>query len=138
MNTLVSFAIAVSSVLFSFVQGSRADTLGAPAQRGVVEVTGRAVKAVTVGPATLHTYSGFAGGAIFVARAGAGTDADCVTALASPAVSHPTALVADVVMLVQLDVGEVACLVTDTNRSFELLWHAVGGGESSGSVAAEK
>ena len=124
MKTLGSLTIAISSVLFTFVQGSRADTLGVPPQRGVVEITGRAVKAVTVGPATLHTYSGFAGGAIFVAGAVAGTDADCAAALASPATPRPTTLVPDVVMRIQLGAGEVACLVTDTSGGFELLWHA--------------
>lgn len=129
MKTLDSFAMALSSVLFAFVSGSRADTLGAPAQRGVVDVTGRVVKAVTVGPTTLHTYSGFAGGAIFVASARAGTDADCAAALASPATAHPAELVPDRVMRVQLGAGEVACLVTDTDASFELLWHAFASGD---------
>jgi hypothetical protein len=130
MKMLNSIAIAVSSVLLIVAGGSRADTSEAPAERGVVEVTGRTVKAVTIGPATVHAYSGFAGGAIFVARASAGTDADCAAALASPAAAHPTTLVADVVVRVQLGVGEVACLVTDTSGAFELLWHAFASGES--------
>ena len=130
MKTINSLAIGLSSILFALVPGARADTSEAPVRRGVVEVTGRAVRAVTVGPAILHSYSGFAGGAIFVARASAGTDADCAAALVSPVAAHPTTLVADVVLQVQLGVGEVACLVTDTNSNFELLWHAFASGES--------
>jgi len=124
-----SLAIALSSVLFSFVPGARAGTSGATAQRGVVEVTGRAAKIVTVGPAILHSYSGFAGGAIFIVSANVGTDADCAAALAPPATAHPITLVPDVVITVQLGVGEVACLVTDTSGSFELLWHAFARGD---------
>ena len=124
-----SLAIALSFVLLSFVPGARADTAGATAQRGVVEVTGRTAKIVTVGPAMLHSYSGFAGGAIFVVSANAGTDADCAAALVPPATAHPITLVPDVVIRVQLGVGEVACLVTETNGSFELLWHAFARGD---------
>jgi hypothetical protein len=129
MKTLGSSTIALSSILFSFVSSTRADTSGAAAHRGVVEVTGRAAKIVTVGPALLHSYSGFAGGAIFVIRAIAGTDAGCAAALAPPSAAHPIALVPDVVTTVQLGVGEAACLVTETDGSFELLWHAFARGD---------
>ena len=129
MKTLSSLAISLSSVLFSFVPGARANTLETTAQRGVVEVTGRAIKVVTVGPAILHSYSGFAGGAIFIVSARAGTDADCAAALAPPATARPITLVPDVVMRVELGVGDVACLVTETNRSFELLWHVFASGD---------
>ena len=89
-----------------------------------MEVKGRAVKAVTTGPALLHGYSGFSGGAIFVAELAAGTDADCTAALANRANSANTQLVADRMAYIQVGTGQVACLVTDTPRNFELLWHA--------------
>jgi hypothetical protein len=92
-------------------------------KRGRVEVTGHAVKAVTVGPVLVHGYSGFSGGAIFVAPAVAGTDADCAAAVAGHA-ARPTPLVADHMAYVPVGAGQVACLVTDTPRPFELLWHA--------------
>ena len=124
-----SLAIALSSALFSLVPDARADVSRATAQRGVVEVTGRTVKVVTVGPAVLHSYSGFAGGAIFIVSARAGTDADCVAALAPPTAARLIPLVPDEVTRVQLGVGDVACLVTETDRSFELLWHVFGSGD---------
>jgi hypothetical protein len=125
MKKTIALVFALSSVLFAQAgsAGAHPSETGAR-RRGTVEVTGRAIKAVTVGPANLHGYSGFAGGAIFVARAGSGTDADCAAALAAPGAARPTTLVADQVAQIQLGAGQVACLVTDTNRSFELLWHA--------------
>ena len=119
----VSLALALASILFSFVRAARAQTGAGADRRGAVEVQGHSVKAVTVGPAIVHSYSGFSGGALFVARMAAGTDADCATALANPAV-QPMPLAADSVAYLSVGVGQVACLVTDTQRPFELLWHA--------------
>jgi hypothetical protein len=92
--------------------------------RGAVEVTGHAVKAVTAGPALVHGYSGFSGGQIFVAPIVAGDDTDCAAALAKQEVVSRTTLVADQMAYVPVGAGQVACLVTDTRRPFELLWHA--------------
>ncbi|MEA2700503.1 MAG: hypothetical protein QOI66_4774 [Myxococcales bacterium] len=78
---------------------------------------------VTMGPALLHGYSGFPGGAIFVAQAVAGTDADCSATLANGADVRSTPLIADRMVQVSVGAGQVACLATDTQRSFELLWH---------------
>jgi hypothetical protein len=50
-------------------------------KRGAIDITGHPVKAVTTGPVLVHGYSGFSGGAIFVAPVVAGTDADCADAL---------------------------------------------------------
>jgi hypothetical protein len=116
----ISLVFALASALF--VQAPKANARGAD-KHGTVEVTGHAVKAVTVGPVLVHGYSGFSGGAMFVARAVAGTDADCAAALANHAV-RPTPLVADRMAYVPVGAGQVACLVTDTQRPFELLWHA--------------
>jgi hypothetical protein len=116
----IALAIALASALF--VHAPRANAHAAD-KRGAVEVTGRAVTAVTAGPVLVHGYSGYSGGAIFVAPVVAGTDADCAAALANHSV-RPTPLVADRMAYVPVGAGQVACLVTDTQRPFELLWHA--------------
>jgi hypothetical protein len=119
----VSLALALASILFGFVPAARAQTGTGADRRGAVEVQGHTVKAVTVGPAIVHGYSGFSGGALFVAPVADGTDADCATALANPTV-RTMPLVADRMAYLPIGAGQVACLVTDTQRPFELLWHA--------------
>jgi hypothetical protein len=119
----VSLALALASTLFTFVPAARAQTGAGADRRGAVEVQGHSVKAVTAGPAVVHGYSGFSGGALFVAPVAAGTDADCAAALASPG-ARPMPLAADRVAYLSVGAGQVACLVTDTQRPFELLWHA--------------
>jgi hypothetical protein len=116
----IALVFALASALF--VHAPKANAHAAD-KRGVVEVTGHAVKAVTVGPVLVHGYSGYSGGAIFIAPVVSGTDADCTAALANHGV-HPTPLVADRMAYVPVGAGQVACLVTDTQRPFELLWHA--------------
>jgi hypothetical protein len=117
-----TIALALSFAAALFVNAPKANAHAAD-KRGTVEVTGHAVKVVTVGPVLVHGYSGYSGGAIFVAPAVAGTDADCAAALANHA-ARPTPLVADRMAYVPVGAGQVACLVTDTPRPFELLWHA--------------
>ena len=119
----VSLALALASTLFTFVPAARAETAAGADRRGAVEVQGHSVKAVTVGPAVVHGYSGFSGGSLFVAPVAAGTDADCAAALAN-AGARPMPLAADRVAHLSVGAGQVACLVTDTTRPFELLWHA--------------
>ena len=120
----IALALALASALITFGPHTSAHAAGGADRRGAVEVAGRAVKAVTTGPALLHGYSGFSGGALFVAPAVAGTDADCSAALANSGNIRPMPLAADRVAYVNVGAGQVACLVTDTRRSFELLWHA--------------
>jgi hypothetical protein len=116
--------IALALALAAIAPRAHAQNLNQHAdRRGTVAVTGRAVKVVTAGPALLHGYSEFSGGAIFVAPVATGTDADCVTALAAGG-GHAQPLVADRMAYVSVGAGQVACLVTDTQRPFELLWHA--------------
>jgi len=117
----ISTLFALASALFVYVPKASARPAD---RRGAVEVTGRGVKAVTTGPALVHGYSGFSGGAIFVAPMVAGTDADCSEALAKHTSVRPEPLVADRVAYVPVAAGQVACLVTNTQRPFELLWHA--------------
>jgi hypothetical protein len=116
--------IALALALFTIAPRAHAqDRNQRPDWRGTVAVSGRAVKAVTTGPALLHGYSEFSGGAIFVAPVATGTDADCATVLANGG-SSVQPLVADRVAYIPVGAGQVACLVTDTRRPFELLWHA--------------
>jgi len=109
----ITFVFALASALLAYAP--KADARPAE-KRGTIEVTGRAVRAVTTGPVLLHGYSGFSGGAIFVAPVGAGADADCTAALANNRSARSIPLVADRVAYVPVAAGQVACLVTDTRR----------------------
>jgi hypothetical protein len=120
MKTLKTVAAAVALTAAALTPNLEAH---AADPRSAVAVAGHAVRAVTVGPALLHGYSGFSGGALFLAQKQTGTDADCAAALASPG-ARPMALVPDRVVYVPVGAGQVACLVTDSRRPFELLWHA--------------
>jgi len=123
MKTLIALALALTSFASAYAPQARAS--GPAGTRGtVVAAAGHAVKAVTAGPAVVHGYSGFAGGAIFVTASVTGTDADCAAALAG-ARPAATTLGADHVAQIPVGAGQLACLVTDTTRSFELLWHAL-------------
>ncbi|HXJ21882.1 MAG TPA: hypothetical protein VMT03_16780 [Polyangia bacterium] len=93
----------------------------AAADRGTVVARGHANKVVVAGPAAVHVYSQFAGGAIYTAPSRTGTDRDCAGA-AGPAI----ALATDRVAVVSVGPGQVACLSTSARGSFELVWHAVG------------
>jgi hypothetical protein len=117
----IALALALASALFAHASKANAH---AADKRGAIEVTGRAVKSVTVGPVLIHGYSGFSGGAIFVVPAVTGSDADCSAALANGGNIRPMPLPADRMAYVPVGAGQVACLVTDTRRPFELLWHA--------------
>ena len=119
----ISLAVALISTLFAATPAAHAQSAHSTG-RGAVQVRGRAVKAVTMGPVLVHGYSGFAGGALFVAPVVAGTDADCAAALANHADVRATTLIADRMAYIQVGAGQMACLVTETPRSFELLWHA--------------
>lgn len=122
MTKTISTLVLASILTFG---GARAHANGAGDAampgRGDVLVRGPSVKAVVVGPTVIHAYSGFTGGTLYTARAVSGTDADCQggVALASRA-----ELPADKIVNFAIGAGEVACLVTTTTRSFELLWHA--------------
>jgi hypothetical protein len=90
-----------------------------PAQRGQVSVSAPSVRAVVAGPVAIHAYSGFSGGSIYAAPADTGTDADCK----GQPLGAPTPVRADSVVELTVGAGEIVCLVTSTNRPFELLWH---------------
>jgi hypothetical protein len=113
------FAAAAVSLL---APAARADAGSDATRRGSIDVTGKTIKAVTVGPALVRGYSAFAGGTIFVARLATGTDADCAGGERGSAAS--LALAPDRVESIVVGAGEIACLETETERPFELLWHA--------------
>ena len=131
---IITLAFALTSVLFVHAPKANAHATG---KRGTVEVIGQAVKAVAAGPVLIHGYSGFSGGAIFVAPVIAGNDADCSTALAQGGV-RTMPLIADRVALVPVGAGQVACLATNTERPFELLWHALAAEGAETAWAAAK
>jgi hypothetical protein len=114
----LGFAAACTLVISTpFASAQSNDHAG----RGAVEVTGKAVRAVTVGPALVHSYSGFSGGSMFVAPLITGTNADCSAGLKTS--SRVLPLIADRVAVLAVGPKEIACLMTDGPRSFELLWH---------------
>jgi hypothetical protein len=120
-NKALSTLLAASALFFG-ATGARAAATGsdAAARRGSVLVSGPATKLVAQGPLTIHAYSGFSGGTLYIARAGSRTDADCRAS--APRASQ--AIPADAVISFTVGAGEVACLATTGSRSFELLWHA--------------
>jgi hypothetical protein len=92
-------------------------------QRGDVIVEGPVVKTIVAGPADIHAYSAFAGGALFAAPRVSGTDGDCHAQPGRPR-GATTTLEADRVALLRIDASQVACLSTVKSGRFELLWHA--------------
>lgn len=133
----IALALALASAVLAAAPRAHAQNLNRADRRGTLEVAGRVVKAVTTGPALLHGYSDSSGGAIFVTSVSTGTDADCTNALANSGGSAKP-LVADRVAYVPVGAGQVACLVTNTQRSFELLWHAFQVDGSETQLAAAK
>jgi hypothetical protein len=120
---LLSVGFAVASAITTYTPSAKAQSPRDDDWRGTVVVRGKGLRAVTTGPAVVHAYSAFSGGAMFVVPSVAGSDADCVTAFTS-STRPPSPLIADRVALISVGPGEIACLATDTERAFELLWHA--------------
>jgi hypothetical protein len=87
--------------------------------RGNLAVTGRAEKAIVVGPADLHAYTGFKGGEVYTVPAIAGRDADCAAPHAGG-----RAIEADRTMVLHVAAGQVACVATSNARGLEVVWHA--------------
>jgi len=84
----------------------------------------------------LHAFSGFRGGALYAAPAVTGTDQDCDQRerIDEALARGKVAAVRRVVL--SLNAGEVACLVTQNQGSFELLWHATAVAPPSGEKVA--
>jgi hypothetical protein len=111
----ISMGLLVGFALVSGCAGS-----GAVTQRGTVMARGESVRAFAAGPAEVHAFSMERGGKLFTATAVSGTDADCAQA----ANSAEAPIASDTVKVVKLASGEVACVSTPGQRSYELLWHA--------------
>src|SRR5262245_58875361 len=111
----ISKLIALSALTF----GCASTGVGRPPVanlRGDVVVRGASVKAVLVGPADIHAYSAYAGGTIYMAPAVSGSDSDCS---AGHAAAGQATLEADRVHSLRVEAGQVACLATVKNGSFE-------------------
>jgi hypothetical protein len=124
MKKIISLALAITSLVSAYAPKSHAQGPAPMDRRGTVFAAGPTVKVVTAGPVVFHGYSGFPGGAIFLAPAVTGTDADCIATAGQGALVR-TALPVDRVAEISVGPGQVACLVTETKRPFELLWHAL-------------
>jgi hypothetical protein len=116
-------AISKLFVVFSFAFGCASTQVGRPTQsasalRGTVVLDGPSVKAVVVGPSTIHAYSAYEGGSIYTAPAVTGTDSDC-----RGAAGRVSLLPRDRIAAVEVGAGRVACLASARAGSFELLWH---------------
>jgi hypothetical protein len=92
-------------------------------RRGDVIVEGPVVKTIVAGPADVHAYSAFAGGALFAAPLVSGTDSDC-RGRTEGAHAPVKTLEADRVAVLRIGATEVACLSTVRDGHFELLWHS--------------
>lgn len=89
--------------------------------RGTVISRSVGSQVIVRGPATLHAYAGFSGGEIYASRAAARPDADCARSLQR---GLSTPVPADRIIRVTVPAGEVACLQTQIDTPYELLWHA--------------
>ena len=120
----------------SAITSGCATTRGAAAplssRRGEVHVAGTTGRAVTVGPATIHAYSEFAGGDLFTVPIVTGKDADC--AVSGNGQRTRVGLGADRVVSVAIDAGSIACVAARADRTIELLWHVHGEHATSPSV----
>ena len=102
------------------------------ARRGEVRVTGTGARAVTVGPATIHAYSEFAGGDVFTVPVVTGGDADCL--VGGNRRGADVKLGADRVVSVAIDANSLACVAARADRKIELLWHVQDGHGTSATV----
>jgi hypothetical protein len=92
-------------------------------QRGSIVVRADSVKAFVAGPAVVHAFSMDRGGDIYIAPALTGTDADCAGAHIEGR-DQATPLKVDQRNVVEVGLGEVACVAAQRERSVEVLWHA--------------
>jgi hypothetical protein len=118
---------ARNGIVFFVIIAAVAGCATAPADvvaRGTIVSQSPGAQAVVRGPITLHAYAGFTGGEIYAERAATGTNPDCFPP------RHENAAIplpADRVISVAVPAGAVACLRTQTDTPYELLWHGVPG-----------
>ena len=125
----ISMMLALSSIALGCASAQVGHTPVANL-RGRVVVAGPSVKAVLVGPADIHAYSAYAGGAMYTVPAVSGGDRDCESARAGL-----VALRADRTQALRIEAGQLACLATVKRGGFELLWHGHEGGVEPQAVA---
>jgi len=94
--------------------------------RGTISTQAPAVRRIVAGPVSLRAYAGFGRAHLFLAE-------DC-RQLSEASPSQP--IVADRRLAVEVPAGQVACLATDSRRSFELLWRAVPRGDEAPALAS--
>lgn len=109
--------LALLVVGFSMVAGCATST----EVRGSALVNARSAKVFAAGPAVVHAYSLDRGGEVFLAPALTGTDADCAQ---TDAQARRTIVKVDQRNVLEVPVGEVACVTADRARPYELMWHA--------------
>jgi hypothetical protein len=119
----ISTVFSASSLMFGCAGAGLMPSNTASATRGAVVAHGPAVKAVVQGPTVIHAFAMEAGGGLYAVPVVTGADSDC--AMAPPAGSQErTAILPDHRMVMTVNAGQMACLVTSKTRNFELLWHA--------------
>lgn len=120
MKTTIAalFALSVSAVSLTSSIASAKET----DHRGEMVVKGQTAKVFAAGPATIHLYSMDRGGKYFAAPAVTGTDADCIE-IQKTAQDQQLSIQVDRRNVLEIGVGEVACVATTSPRNFELLWH---------------
>jgi hypothetical protein len=108
-------------------------------QRGVVVARGPSVKAVTVGPATIHAFSADKGGGLYFVPFNTGTDADCATNVNDATAPSRAIIEADRRFVFSVTEGDLACVATEGRGRFELLWHTYAGpGMRAAAIAQTK
>jgi hypothetical protein len=122
MNKLTTTNNGLMELVLGLAMAAGCGTGGGFSQSASVVVRGDTARVFAVGPTLVHVYSQDRGGQIFTRTEVSGTDADCAPA---PADGHFAApLAADQVDEITVAGGQVACIVSNSSRPYELLWHA--------------
>jgi diguanylate cyclase (GGDEF)-like protein len=81
--------------------------------------------ALVAGPVMLHADASTPGWRVYLAHAITGTDLDCAAMqdAITPAVRIQGG---EKILALEVPTGSIACVVSDGNRSVEILWHALG------------
>lgn len=119
-----TFAIVGIILLMACAATGVARHINDPPLRGAVETSGRSFRALRTGPVVIHAYSAFRGGGLYTVPVIDRTDADCAAQGPPNGPPRPELMEANRRMTIRVAGGELACLATDTQGTFELLWHA--------------
>jgi hypothetical protein len=121
----ISVVFVASSLVFGCAGTGVTRSGPASATRGSVVTHGQSVKAIVQGPTVIHAFAANSGGALFTVPFVTGSDSDCGT-ISSGGTHRPAAIPPDQRVVLTVEPGQIACLVTAKARTFELLWHAHG------------